>query len=237
MNVGLRELRENLTAVKSKIEAACVRANRSVKDVTLVAVSKTKPIELIIAASDAGQDFFGENYVQEAMEKVQLFPGAHWHFIGALQTNKIKQIAGKFELIHSVDRLKVAAEISKASVALGVVQDILLQIHIGDEATKHGVTESEAPAVIESILSLPNLRLRGLMSLPPLVEDESKARSQFASLHSNLERWREKYIPLKEKPHFKELSMGTSSDYEWAILEGATLVRVGTSIFGERSVL
>ena len=190
-----------------------------------------------MAASDAGQTLFGENYVQEAVEKVELFPGARWHFIGSLQTNKIKQIAGKFELVHSVDRLKVAAELSKVSVSAGVVQDILLQIHVGDEATKHGVTELEAPGVIESIFQLPNLRLRGLMALPPLTENESKARSQFASLRSNLEKWREKYASHKEKALFKELSMGTSSDYEWAILEGATLVRVGTSLFGERSVL
>ncbi|RYZ77006.1 MAG: YggS family pyridoxal phosphate-dependent enzyme [Proteobacteria bacterium] len=228
-------MKSNLQAVHEKIAAACAKANRAESDVTLVAVSKLKPIESVMAASDAGQMVFGENYVQEAVDKVAQLPGLQWHFVGTMQTNKIKQTAGKFKLIHSVDREKAAQEISKVSVAAGVVQDILLQIHIGDEASKQGVLFYEAPAIIESILELPNLRLRGLMTLPPLTPDETKARSQFALLRTSLEKWRDKYISHKEKAHFNELSMGTSLDYEWAILEGATLVRIGTSIFGERS--
>jgi PLP dependent protein len=242
LDANLRsKIEANLNDVRERIARACEKSGRAISDVTLVAVSKTKPLEMILAASAAGQKVFGENYVQEAGAKRDqlsaLSADVRLHFIGSLQTNKIKQIAGKFELVHSVDREKVAAEISKVSVAVGVVQDILLQIHIGEEETKHGVSTDEAPRVIESILKMPNVRLRGLMALPPLVEDEAKARSQFASLRSNLEAWRDQYFPQEAKAAFTELSMGTSSDYEWAILEGATLVRVGTSIFGERSVL
>lgn len=235
LNVGIREIKSNLNQVNARIAKACAQAGRAPSSVTLVAVSKTKTLDQILAASDAGQNVFGENYVQEAVEKVEALPGVDWHLIGTLQSNKVRQIAGKFALIHSVDREKIAAEISKVSIAAGVVQDILLQIHIGDEASKQGLSIEEAPKAIASILQLPNLRLRGLMALPPLTEDEALARSQFALVRTSLEKWREKYFSPKEKALFTELSMGTSSDFEWAILEGATLVRVGTSVFGERN--
>lgn len=189
---------------------------------------------MIREAFQAGQKSFGENYVQEAVEKVNQFPEADWHFIGSLQTNKVKQVVGRFSLIHSADRLKLIDVIAKAASAAGLVQDILLEINVGGEETKHGASFEEAPALIDHILSLPSLRLRGLMALPPLTDDEKIARANFGRLREALEKWRCERMSGEAASHFTELSMGTSSDYEWAILEGATMVRVGTSIFGAR---
>lgn len=225
---------ENLQAVNEAIARACERAGRARGDVKLVAVSKTKPLSMIAEAYRAGQLAFGENYVQEAVEKAAALPEAEWHFIGSLQTNKVKQVAGRFHLIHSVDREKLASEISKVCVHSAVVQDVLLQIHVGPEETKHGATIEEAPALIRHALSCSGLRLRGIMSLPPLTEDERVARGYFADLREAFSRWRHSEMSVEQAKYFTELSMGTSSDFEWAILEGATMVRVGTSIFGAR---
>lgn len=227
-------IEENLNEVRSRIADACQRAGRSPQEVQLIAVSKTKPLSMIREAFQAGQKSFGENYVQEAVEKVSQFPEADWHFIGSLQTNKVKQVVGRFSLVHSVDRLKLADVLAKASDTAGVVQDILLEINVGGEESKHGVIFEEAPALIEHILSLRSLRLRGLMALPPLTEDEKTARANFARLREALVKWRSELFSGEAAERFTELSMGTSSDYEWAILEGATMVRVGTSIFGAR---
>ena len=221
----------NLRDVNALIDAACARAGRARDDVRLVAVSKTKPVSVIEEARRAGQTIFGENYVQEALEKSAAVPQAEWHLIGSLQTNKIRSIAGRFALIHSVDRLRLVQELARVSASAGLVQDLLLQIHIGDEATKHGLPLAEAKPVIEEICRLPSLKLRGLMALPPLTTDEKAGRAAFASVREALEKWRTEFSLGRE---FRELSMGTSSDFEWAILEGATLVRVGTSIFGAR---
>jgi pyridoxal phosphate enzyme (YggS family) len=226
---------DNLELVREAIASAAKRAGRDAAKVRLVAVSKTKPISLIREAFIAGQTIFGENYVQEAVAKADDFPQAEWHLIGPMQSNKVKMIANKFALVHSVDREKIALEIAKVAEQGRRVQDILLQIHVGDEATKHGLSFAEAPPVIEKILARKSLRLRGLMALPPLTDDEKTGRAQFASLREALEQWRKAYLPAEAASEFNELSMGTSSDFEWAVLEGATLVRVGTSIFGERS--
>lgn len=225
----MNDIANRLAAVNEKIAGACERAGRKPGDVKLLAVSKTKPLELIREAFAAGQRSFGENYVQEAVEKVARFPGADWHFIGSLQSNKAKQVAGRFSLIHSVDRAKLADELAKAASAAGAVQDVLVQIHIGDEQTKHGVTIGEAPELVERVRSHASLRLRGLMSLPPLSDDERVARGYFSKIRDAFELWK------SGDRHFNELSLGTSSDFEWAILEGATMVRVGTAIFGERA--
>jgi pyridoxal phosphate enzyme (YggS family) len=172
--------------------------------------------------------------VQEALLKNELRPDLRWHLIGSLQTNKVRSITGSFTLIHSVDRLKLAQEIDKEARRAGLVQDILLQMHIGDEESKSGVDQLEAPALIEKISQeFSSLRLCGLMSLPPLTDDEMQAREQFAQLRLALEKWRS-ILPEGQREFFRILSMGTSSDYEWAILEGATHVRIGTSIFGAR---
>lgn len=221
----------NVQKIQERIAQACARAGRASSDVRLVAVSKTKPVLACEDAFRSGQTIFGENYVQEALEKSASLPQAEWHLIGSLQTNKVRAIAGKFALIHSVDRERLVTELARASAATGVVQDILLQVHVGDEATKQGVAFAEAGRVIEAICAAPSLRLRGLMALPPLTGVEAEARSAFASVRDALERWRAEY---RLGPEFRELSMGTTGDFEWAILEGATLVRVGTAIFGER---
>ncbi len=224
---------ENLAHVHAKMRAACVQAGRGEKSVKLVAVSKTKPVEFIQEALAAGQTIFGENYVQEAIDKIKSLPGVDWHFVGSLQSNKAKQVAGSFALVHSVDRLKLAQSLNLAAEQRGVVQKILLQIHIGDEATKHGFSLAEAGDAIAEISALQNLSVCGLMSLPPLEETEAKARKNFSVLQKSLDVWR-LHLKPEAREVFCELSMGTSSDYQWAILEGATLVRVGTDIFGAR---
>jgi pyridoxal phosphate enzyme (YggS family) len=231
--VGM-SIETNLRAVRLEIEEACSLGGRDPASVRLVAVSKTKSVEMVREALACGQRLFGENYVQEALEKSASVAEAEWHLIGSLQTNKVKSVVGRFALIHSVDRLKLAVEIARAAERAGVVQDILLQVHVGDEATKHGVSFDEAPAVIREILALPTLRLRGLMALPPLTENEAEGRAAFASVREALLRWRRELMTEAAASAFTELSMGTSSDFRWAILEGATLIRVGTSIFGAR---
>jgi MAF protein len=236
-----------LNKVREIISSAARRSGRSKDSVQLIAVSKTKPIAMIEEAMRAGQFSFGENYVQEAVQKVESLPRADWHFIGSLQTNKVKQVVGRFSLIHSVDRLRLAEEISRQAMQLNIVQDVLVQVQIGDEATKRGSALSDASELIRAVIALPGVRVRGIMSLPPLTDDETLARKRFAELRDAFHRWRQECFvrvptaPLaSESPvHsqsdvFTELSMGTSSDFEWAILEGATMVRVGTSIFGER---
>jgi pyridoxal phosphate enzyme (YggS family) len=178
---------ENLKRVREKIANACARASRPLTDVQLVAVSKHKPIELIREALAAGQIAFGENYVQEAVDKINQLPQAEWHFIGSLQTNKIKQVAGSFALIHSVDRLKLAQALNLSAAAGGAVQPILLQIHLGFEETKHGFSIAEVEAAFPELIEMKNLSIRGLMSLPPLEETEAKARANFARLRDSLE--------------------------------------------------
>jgi pyridoxal phosphate enzyme (YggS family) len=224
---------DNLRDVNEAIANAARASGRTANDVRLIAVSKTKPLSLIEEAFRAGQKSFGENYVQEAVEKAKALPAADWHFIGSLQTNKVKQVVGEFSLIHSVDRLKLAREISKAGEKAEVVQDILLQIHVGEEETKGGVDLEGAPKLIEEILGMKNLRLRGIMSLPPLTDDEKISRGYFSLLRESFTKWQSQFRG-PEFSLFNELSMGTSSDFEWAILEGATMVRVGTMIFGAR---
>lgn len=221
---------DRLKQVRKRIAAACVRAGRAPSDVRLVAVSKTKPAELIRETIAAGQTVFGENYVQEAVDKINQFPRAEWHFIGSLQTNKAKQVAGRFALIHSVDRLKLAHALD---AALDAVQPILLQVHIGDESTKHGFSLEELPQAAKDISQLRHLSIRGLMALPPLEDSEEKSRVHFAKLREALEIVKAQ-LPPEQRGLVRELSMGTSGDLEAAILEGATLVRVGTDIFGAR---
>ena len=248
---------ENLKRVRERIEAACVRASRSASDVRLVAVSKTKPIEMVREAYAAGQSLFGENYAQEAIDKIGQLPDAEWHFIGSLQTNKAKQVAGNFAFIHSVDRVKLATALNSAIESRSsnqsnvnvnvnidgningnvltshVPQPILLQVHIGDEETKHGFAVSDLADAAKQISLLQNLSIRGLMALPPLEESEAKSRVHFAKVREALEIVKAA-LPLEQSALVRELSMGTSGDLAAAILEGATLVRVGTDIFGAR---
>jgi pyridoxal phosphate enzyme (YggS family) len=224
---------ENLDEVLAKIATAATRSKRAAADVHLVAVSKTKPLELIDEAYTAGQICFGENYVQELINKVEARPDYDWHFIGSLQTNKVKQVVGRVNMIHSVDREKLLQAIAKTVLA-GTPQKILLQVHIGDEQTKSGVSEAELEPLLQQALQLPTVEVCGLMALPPLFENESSARACFSQLRQMFERCQQSLVG-EQRRKFCALSMGTSHDYEWAILEGATHVRVGTAIFGARS--
>jgi pyridoxal phosphate enzyme (YggS family) len=223
---------EHLQQIHSRISAAAARAGRDPADVRLVAVSKTRPAIDVSVAFQAGQVIFGENYVQELNTKAaQVAEPVEWHFIGYLQSNKVKQIAGTVALIHSVDRLSLAEEISRQWGRLGTVCDVLVQVNIAGEATKSGTTEEGALHLVRAISLLPNLRVRGLMTMPPFFDDPETARPYFRELKRLAGRIAAEGIPGVE---MKELSMGMSGDFEAAIQEGATLVRVGTAIFGER---
>lgn len=230
---------ENLKKIKFQIAEACLKAGRPAQSCALVAVSKTKPSSQILEAMACGQFEFGENYVQEALLKIsELAASANslrWHFIGNLQSNKAHQVVGAFSLIHSVDRFSIAQAISKEARKKLVVQDILMQINVGDEKSKSGVSLDEASQLFEQILALENLRVCGLMCLPPLVEDIFEQRAYFRILSEFMKSHSGK-LSDSQRSNFTILSMGTTHDFESAIFEGATHVRIGTAIFGERNV-
>lgn len=223
---------ENLAEVNHRIQSAAERAGREPGSVRLVAVSKNRPAADIVEALKAGQSIFGENYVQELASKLaDLKEAVRWHFIGHLQSNKVRQIAGQVSLIHSVDRLSLADEISRQWSRLGKICHILIQVNISGESSKSGTTEKGAIQLVKDCSLLPNLRVQGLMTMPPFFDDPEAARPYFAELRGLSQTIAAERIPGVE---MRELSMGMSGDYEAAILEGATLVRVGTAIFGER---
>lgn len=223
---------ENLADIQQRIQRACERCGRQASDVTLIAVSKKKPASLILAAAAAGQQHFGESYVQEFIDKQQQFEQPlHWHFIGALQSNKVKYLAGRTCLIHSVDRLALAAEISKQWATQPHPANILIQVNLGDEASKAGVGSAEAAGLITAIARLPHLNIQGLMALPPYATDPEAVRPWFRQLRQLATEIDQRRLPGVS---MQTLSMGMSHDFEVAIEEGATLVRVGTAIFGER---
>jgi pyridoxal phosphate enzyme (YggS family) len=221
---------QNLEEVRAAIAAAAHRAGRDPPAVRLVAVSKTVDLERIRAAIAAGQDLFGENYLQEAKAKIDaLGRQVSWHLVGHLQTKKAKGAVELFDLIHSVDRVKLARALEAAAVRLGKVQDILIQVNQGGEETKSGVVPEAAPELLREIARLPHLRVVGLMTMPPWFSDPEAVRPYFRDLRELRERLRDQSgLPLPE------LSMGMSGDYAAAVEEGATLVRVGTAIFGRR---
>ncbi len=220
----------NLEAVRAAIAAAARRVGRDPGGVRLVAVSKTVDLERLREAVAAGQDLFGENYLQEAQAKIAaLGPGLKWHLVGHLQTNKAKGAVEMFDLIHSVDRLKLAQALDAAAARLGKIQDVLIQVNQGGEDTKSGVAPAAAAALVQEVARLPHLRPLGLMSMPPWFPDPEEARPYFRALRELRDRLRGLTgLPLAE------LSMGMSGDFEVAVEEGATLVRVGTAIFGRR---
>ncbi len=224
---------ENLSAVKERIAKAAARVGRDPEGITLVAVTKTLPADRVREAIEAGHQVFGENYVQEAQPKVEAFGRqVQWHLIGHLQRNKVKSACDLFDLIHSVDSFPLAQEIDRRAAQCGIVMPILLQVNVGDEDTKSGVPPTEALALVEKVGRLPHVALQGLMSIPPPVENPEDARPYFVQLRTLAERIdREKISSVA----MAQLSMGMSHDFEVAIEEGATLVRVGTAIFGPRS--
>jgi pyridoxal phosphate enzyme (YggS family) len=222
----------NLQRIMERIENAAVKAGRDPKSVRLVAVTKTKPADAVIEAARAGQRIFGENYVQELTAKASMVEEPiEWHFIGTLQSNKVKYIAGLVTLIHSVDRLSLAMEIDKQWGKLGQVCDILVEVNVSGEKTKAGTKTAEALKLIEDIAELPHLSIKGLMTMPPFFDDPEGARPYFRELRELAGKIAAMKIPGVE---MKELSMGMSGDFETAIEEGATLVRVGSAIFGSR---
>ncbi|WP_306533370.1 YggS family pyridoxal phosphate-dependent enzyme [Geobacter sp.] len=222
----------NLTHLHERIAIATRRAGRDPASVRLVAVSKTKPAEAVEEAARAGQRLFGENYVQEFIAKAQeVREPVEWHFIGALQSNKVRQIAGLVTLIHSVDRLSLAQEIERQWAKLNAICDILIQVNIAGEVTKSGTTAEELLTLIREVALLPHLRVRGLMTMPPFFDDPEGARPYFRELKRLVGIVAAESIPGVS---MDELSMGMSGDFEAAIEEGATLVRIGTSLFGER---
>jgi len=222
----------NLETIHRQIEAACLNCGRDSKSVRLVAVSKKKPAADIVAAAQAGQQLFGESYVQELASKCQeVALPVEWHFIGALQSNKVKALAGQVTLIHSVDRLSLAQEISRQWQKLGQTAAILIQLNLGDEASKSGAHESAALELTRQVAGLPGLQIRGLMALPPYFEDAERVRPYFRRLREIADAIRQLDLPGVS---MDELSMGMSHDFAVAIEEGATLVRIGTAIFGER---
>lgn len=225
-------LKEQLQEVEEKIRAACERAGRSREEVTLVAVSKTKPVEMLQEAYDLGARVFGENKVQELTEKYELLPkDIHWHMIGHLQTNKVKYLIGKTELIHSVDSMRLAQAIEKESAKHGCVTDILLEVNVAEEESKFGMKMEEVIPFLKETAQFPHIRVRGLMTIAPFVDDPEENRPIFADLHKL-------YVDIKQKNidngTVSILSMGMTNDYEVAVEEGATMVRVGTGIFGAR---
>ncbi|MBX5481796.1 MAG: YggS family pyridoxal phosphate-dependent enzyme [Myxococcaceae bacterium] len=216
---------ENLEAVRQRIARACARAGRSPDEVTLVAVSKLQPASLIEEAVRAGQRDFGENYAQELRDKAAALAGLEglrWHAIGPLQTNKAKYVAPVAHAFHALDRVEIARELARRRRGAPPLK-VFLEVNVGGEATKNGVTPEEAPALLEKVRALPELEVVGLMTLPPPAADPDEARPHFRRLAA-----------LARALGLRELSMGTTADFEVAIEEGATVVRVGTAIFGER---
>jgi len=222
----------NLSEIRERIAAAARRVGRDPAEVRLVAVSKTVPVERLQEAVAAGQRLFGENYLQEARPKIAaLGAGVSWHFVGALQTKKAKGVVGLFDLIHSVDRLKLAQALNQAAAQLGRVQDILLQVNLAGEESKSGAAPKEAADLLREIAELPHLRVLGLMTMPPWFADPERVRPYFRALRELQHHLRALHLTDGNLP---ELSMGMTGDFEAAVEEGATLVRVGTAIFGER---
>ncbi len=223
-------IRDNLKEIEENISMACERSGRDRSEVQLIAVSKTKPVELLKEAYDAGCRIYGENRVQELTEKMPQLPAdIRWHMIGHLQTNKIKYIIGKVELIHSVDTLHLAEAIDKEAAKAGCVQDVLIEINVAGESSKFGTSDMEAnKQLIKDVSELKNLRLKGLMTVAPYTEDSEENRVYFRTLKKLSEDMREYFA---DEP---VLSMGMTGDYKIAVEEGATYVRVGTGLFGER---
>ncbi len=221
---------ENLDIVRSRIASAATRAGRNPAEVELVAISKTYPAELVREAAEAGQELFGESRVQEALVKIPELPGRlRWHFIGHLQANKVRKALPLFELIHGVDTMGIARDIDRIAAELGLHPRVLLEVNVSGEGSKHGFKPEALERGLEDLLALPRLQVEGFMTMAPLAEEAEASRPCFAALRTLRDRLSAQAgIPLPT------LSMGMSGDYEVAVEEGATLVRVGSAIFGSR---
>jgi pyridoxal phosphate enzyme (YggS family) len=220
----------NIRTVRERIRLACERADRSVDSVTLLAASKTHSVDLIRGAAQEGVEHYGESYLQEALPKIETLRGLEltWHFVGQLQGNKTRAVAENFQWVHGVDRLRIAKRLSDQRPFHAPPLNVCLQVNVGDEQTKGGITPAELPELAREVATLPRLALRGLMCIPPPEEDLSRQRAWFAQTAQLL---RSLHVPGTT---LDTLSMGMSDSLEAAIEEGATLVRVGTALFGER---
>lgn len=228
----MTDIAANITAIRTRIAAACERSGRNPDEVRLIAVSKIKPAELIEEAFANGQKLFGESYVQEFRDKSPLVTSpVEWHYIGGLQSNKVKYLRGQVEMIHSVDRLSLAEEISRQWQKIDTSCKILLQVNIGDESQKSGSAPQELEQLVRDISALPKLQICGLMCLPPYCDTPEEVRPYFRHMKELATQLGTLNLP---NVSMAELSMGMSGDFEVAVEEGATLVRVGTAIFGER---
>ncbi len=231
----MSDIAANLRQVRDDIAHACRDAGRDPASVTLVAVSKFHPAEAIVDAWEAGQRDFGENYAQDfaaRREELRLrCPGIRFHFIGPLQSNKAKLVAGRAALVHTADRVKILRHLSRLAEEAGTVQEILFELHLSPEESKAGCHPDDLDALVEQALELPGIRPRGLMTMPPWDLEAEAARPYFVRLRQLRDRVRDRFA----LPHFDQLSMGMSHDFAVAIAEGATIVRVGTAIFGART--
>lgn len=226
-------IKENLENVEKRIADACMHSKRDRKEVTLICVSKTKPVEMIQEAYDLGQREFGENKAQEMKEKYELLPkDIKWHFIGHLQTNKVKYVVGRAYLIHSVDSFHLAEAIEQESSKRGVISNILIEVNVAEEESKFGIQTKETLELVEKVAKLPHIRVMGLMTIAPFVDNAEENRQIFQKLY-------DLSVDIKQKNNHNVtmdiLSMGMTNDYEVAIEEGAAYIRVGTGIFGERN--
>lgn len=230
------DIHANLESVQKRIKKACRKSGRQEGDVRLVAVTKTVESERILQAIDAGIRIFGENYIQEAREKIEsIGTSVSWHFIGRLQTNKAKYAVRYFDMIHSVDSLKLAAQINSRADKENKIQEILVQVNLSGEKTKAGFAEDRMEEILSYMVHMHNLRVSGLMTMPPFFNEPEMARPFFRRLKTLLHTLQNRF-PKEQNPNITlcELSMGMTGDFSVAVEEGATLVRIGTAIFGER---
>ena len=221
---------ENLKAVHARMDAAAKKAGRNPEDIQLICVSKTRPARDVHLASCEGEEHFGENYLQESVETIAQI-GTHgitWHFIGPIQSNKTRPIAELFDWVHSVDRIKIAQRLSRQRPEEMADLNILLQVNISHEASKSGLLENEIEEALKVCTALPKLNVRGFMAIPEATDDTQLQHASFAKMNDLLKKYQQTY------PQLQELSMGMSGDLEAAIHEGATMVRIGTDIFGKR---
>lgn len=224
---------ENIKDVKERIQKACERSGREVSEVTLIAVSKTKPVEMLQEAYSENCRYFGENKVQELVDKWEIMPkDIKWQMIGHLQRNKVKYIVGKVDLIHSVDSLRLLETIDTEARKKGCVQPVLLEVNVAKEESKFGLMPEEVLSFVNESARFQNIRIDGLMTIAPFVENPEENREHFASLHKLFVDIRKKKV---NNVNMNVLSMGMTNDFEVAIEEGATMVRIGTAIFGERN--
>ena len=226
-------MKNRIRNLKKRMEEAAASCGRSADEITLIAVSKTKSPDMVRQAAEAGLTVFGENYIQEARDKIKTISlsGLSWHFIGHLQRNKAKYAVKLFDLIHTVDSLKLAGELDKQAEKIGKVQDVLIQINTGMEESKSGISERDAMDLARNMSGLQHIKVKGLMTIPPFFDAPEKVTPFFKALRHLRDRIGEEHIPNIQ---MDELSMGMTGDFEAAIQEGATFIRVGTAIFGRR---